>query len=414
MLLIRLPSRVRLVARRYFSCFPEHTKITMPKVSPTMTEGKLVTWKKREGDEIAEGEDIAEIESDKATMPISARDDGFMAKIFVQEDTADIPLGRLLAIVVEDEGDITAFKDYKENSEKADSQSAQSNVKPKAADQGSDRAGKDSPMPSTYEGPVGPAVMRLLNKYPDLNLDLVTPTGPKGRILKGDVLNAIETDTAFGPSAKAEPDSSETDSTLTETREEEEEEIASLPQPEQSERMKYTDVPISSMRRAIAKRLNKMNVPHQYAASSFNLDALLGLRKRLNLRRDSVNISVNDFIIKAVGIALRRVPKVNVRWDNASQTAISNDSIDVSMAVAIDGGLITPIVFNADKRGLVEIAKTTKELIAKAREGTLAPEEFEGGCFSVSNLGTLGVSHFSAIINPPQSGILAVGAPSKY
>lgn len=411
-----LSSQLRVLARRYLSSLPDHRKVTMPKVSPTMTEGKLISWKKREGDPIVEGEDIADVESDKATIPISAREDGFIAKIFVQEDTANIPLGKLLAITVEEEEHIAAFKDYQNpDEENASSMSAQPpGYGSRPTEDVSDPLESGSAASKNkYKGPIGPAVLRLLNEYPNLNLDQVTPTGPKGRILKGDVLAAIESGSAFSSSTDSETAPDEILSPESHVDASEPSEKVTK-QPEPGQRIKHTDAPLTSMRKAIAKRLSKTSVPHQYTSSSFELDALLKLRKHLNSSNESLKISVNDFIIKAVGLALRQVSAMNVRWDKKSDGPVPNDKIDVSMAVALEGGLITPIVTNADRRGLTDIAKLTKELTAKAREGTLEPEEYEGGCFGVSNMGMLGVSHFSAIINPPHSGILAIGAPGKW
>lgn len=387
----------------------------MPKVSPTMTMGRLVTWKKQEGDAFEEGEDIADVESDKATMPISAREDGFIARIFVSPDTPDIPLGQVLAITVEEQEFIDAFKNYTPSDAAPSSISSPS----RAANSAPDAKPSPNASPSTtpapvatpaklYDGPVGPAIMRLLNEFPNLRLSGITPTGPQGRLLKGDVLAAIEDGTAFGRAAST----SSSDAVDADTKSETGPSLTTIP----STKTDFTDVPVSSMRRAIAKRLlqSKTTVPHLYASSSYNLNALLALRKRLNAVEPSPRISVNDFVIKAVGVALQRVPAMNVRWSDDAGEAVTNDFVDVSMAVAIEGGLITPIVTGAHARGLADIARVTKELVAKAKEGTLAPEEFEGGSFSVSNLGMFGISQFSAIINPPQSAILAVGGGSKF
>lgn len=377
----------------------------MPKVSPTMTAGRLIVWKKQEGEAFEEGEDIADVESDKATMPISAREEGFMAKIIVPEDTPDIPLGRILAITVEEEEFISAFKDYVPPSDtEPDARAADGPSAPEAAAVAAPQASLPTAAPTNeYTGPKGPAVMRLLNEFPNLNLNAITPTGPQGRMLKGDVLAAIAGGTAFGSApatAAIEP--------------------AAAPQAEPVAMdlpgmPAYTDVPVSSMRRAIAKRLvqSKTGVPHRYASFSYQLDNLLALRKRLNSVEPSPKISVNDFMIRAIGIALRRVPQMNVAWDDVNKQTVLNEAVDVSMAVAIEGGLITPIITRVDSRGLADIAETTKDLVARAREGTLTPEEFEGGSFGVSNLGMFGISKFSAIINPPQSGILAIGCGSK-
>lgn len=408
----RIATTGRVIIRRYAASLPDHKKIIMPKVSPTMTAGRLVEWKKREGDSFNEGEDIADVESDKATMPITAMDDGFIARIFVPDDTPDIPLGQLLAITVEEQQHVREFGNF-------DSPSEFSGAPQSSPPSDELQSSTENTVTSRkYEGPIGPAVMHLLGRYPDLNLDLITPTGPNGRILKGDVLAAIDSGHAF-------TELSTDESSLKSSRAEKPAKSASKkapqsnPVPDQQQQMEfkgrraYTDVPVTSMRRAIAKRLSqsKSSVPHRYASAAYNLDALLALRKRLNTKDPSPRISVNDFVIKAVALSLVRVPEMNVCYNHSTSNFSQNKSVDISMAVAIDGGLITPIVFDADKRGLGEIANATKRLVENAKRGTLDPEEYEGGCFSISNLGMFGVSQFSAIINPPQCSILAVGAP---
>lgn len=391
----------------------------MPKVSPTMTAGRLVSWKKKEGEYFEEGEDLADVESDKATMPISAREEGYLARILVKEDTADIPLGTVLAVTVEEDQFIPHFNDYvppgeeKEDTEKTrpsdgkarsasgEGDHAVSMRKDReAGDVGEDR-GKAS-----YDGPLGPAIMRLLSEFPTLDLGGIKPTGPKGRLLKGDVLAAIEDGTAFG---RGSADSAKKEVGVRKEREDAEtEEVA------KDSEVAYTDMAVSSMRRAIARRLvkSKTSVPHRYASKSYTLDATLLLRKRLNEADSEAVVSVNDIMLKGIGVAMRRVPEMNVRWEEGIGV-VQNEGVDVSMAVAIEGGLITPIVKGVDAKGLADIARTTKDLVRRAREGVLEPEEFEGGGFSLSNLGMFGIPQFSAIINPPQSGILAVGSGGK-
>lgn len=378
---------------------PEHKEMTMPKVSPTMTHGRLVEWKVAEGDAISEGDIIAEVETDKATMPIEAKDDGFIARILVSDDSPDIPLGELLAITVEEQELVAAFKDYTPGgSGSAPPQSpepptlASPAVSKPASAPASAPAPSSSPSKSTSSLQISPAVARLLNEFPAIDLSRVAATGPKGIVLKGDVLAAIQDGTAFGREASAASlDGSSADGTKS---------------------TGYTDVPVTSMRRAIARRLteSKTTVPHRYASATYELDSLLALRKRINATDPSPAVSVNDFIIRAAALALRRVPEMNAAWDAASQSVVTNDSVDVAFAVAIDGGLITPIVKRADALGLAGIAAETKRLAALARDGKLQPEDYEGGSFSTSNLGMFGVTSFSAIINPPQSGILAIGA----
>lgn len=373
---------------------PEHREMTMPKVSPTMTHGRLVEWKVAEGDEIKEGDIIAEVETDKATMPIEAKDDGFMARILVSADTADVALGELLAITVEEKELVASFKDYIPGKAAVEAPPAPSvsPATPKAVSTPTSSSAPSPPSaPSKPRGSmqVSPAVARLLNEFPAVDLSLVAATGPRGIVLKGDVLAAIQDGSAFGRNASVAPSGTGAVSSAG-----------------------YTDVPVTSMRRAIARRLteSKTTVPHRYATATYELDSLMNLRKKLNAADSAPAVSVNDFVIRAAALALRRVPEMNAAWDEASEAAVMNDSVDVAFAVAIEGGLITPIVKNADSLGLAGIATETKRLAALAREGKLQPDEFEGGSFSTSNLGMLGVTSFSAIINPPQSGILAIGA----
>lgn len=408
---IFLARSVRIASRRWLSTYPEHRKLVMPKVSPTMTHGRFVAWKKKIGEPFEEGDDLADVESDKATMPISAREDGYIARTFVEADTPDIPLGRLLAITVEEEEFISAFADY------VPKDAVPASATPSAeADSAKSSPTTDSAptmivsSEKAYTGPIGPALARLLSQHPKIDLNRITPTGPKGRILKGDVLAAIENGTAFTteeakrketPAASPATSSSEPTTPV-----------------EQSvfRQVEYTDVPVSSMRRAIARRVleSKQVVPHQYASVTYELDSLLALRKRINSNDPSPAVSVNDFMIRAIAIALRRVPQMNVRWDVSQGEALPNPSVDISMAVAVPDGLILPVIANADTLGLASIAKLTKDLARRAREGTLEPEEYEGGYFGISNLGMFGIKHFSAIISPPQSGMLAVGGGGKF
>lgn len=379
----------------------------MPKVSPTMTMGRLVAWKKSEGEFFEEGEDIADVESDKATMPISAREDGYIARILVQEDTPDLPLGTVLAVTVEEEEFIGSFRNY-QPTVTASADDEEKEHKETKADTGKEQTivedNKTNPM-GTYTGPVGPAVMRLMNEYPNIDLGRIKPSGKKGRILKGDVLEAIADGTAFADGSK---DTQET-TTKQEIGTKQVEQVDG-----ESERAMYTDVNVTSMRRAIARRLvaSKTQIPHRYASTKYELDALLKLRKQMK-EEHGISVSVNDFMLKAIGVAMQRVPEMNVTWDESNGVIRNEGGVDVSIAVAIEGGLITPIVKGVDVKGLKEIGETSRELVKKAREGLLEPEEYEGGGFSLSNLGMFGIRKFSAIINPPQCGILAVGEGVK-
>eukprot|EP00737_Agarophyton_chilense_P003457 gb/GEZJ01004050.1/.p1 GENE.gb/GEZJ01004050.1/~~gb/GEZJ01004050.1/.p1 ORF type:complete len:494 (+),score=79.37 gb/GEZJ01004050.1/:179-1483(+) len=380
----------------------------MPKVSPTMTAGRLVVWKKREGDAFEEGEDIADIESDKATMPISAREDGFMAKILVPDDTPDIPLGELLAITVEEPEHVSAFADYHPPPDQSHTPSQTPQPSSSPAPPAPPASTTHTPHSSQYTGPLGPAIKRLLNQHPNLDLNAITPTGPKRRMLKGDVLAAIDAASAF----TSDPDQPTSPATRASTKPAAESQPPPTTTDHQPQPDRFYDTSVTSMRRAIAKRLvqSKTTIPHRYTSAKYQLDSLLQMRKRLNAMEPSPKISVNDFVIKAVAIALSRVPNMNAYWHEQQQCPMLRDQIDISMAVAIDGGLITPIVTDADRRGLAEIARTTKDLAARAKDGALDPAEFEGGSFSTSNLGMFGIKSFCAIINPPQSGNLAISS----
>lgn len=393
-------------AVRSLSALPEHKELTMPKVSPTMTHGRFIAWKKAEGEPFQEGEDIAEVESDKSTMPIAAREDGFIARIFVEPDTPDLPLDTLLAITVEQEEYIAAFKDYVPPSTASPDVNGSAPEPASPASAPAPAATSSAPSSMPYTGPIGPAVARLMNMHPDLDLSRVKPTGPKGHVLKGDVLAAIADGSGFAAPGDATP-------------------AASKPAPLQPAdsvvdaraEMEYTDVPVTSMRRAIARHVlqSKQEVPHQYARVTYELDKLLALRKRINASMEAdARVSVNDLIIRATAVALQRVPEMNVRYDASTGDAVPNETVDISFAIAIPDGLVLPVVYGADRLGLAGIAAATKDLVQRARTGALRPKEYEGGGFGISNLGMFGIDHFCAIISPPQSGMLAIGAGSKF
>lgn len=392
------------VLRRRLSEFPEHRLLTMPKVSPTMTSGRFIAWKKVEGEAFVEDEEIGEVESDKSTMPITARDDGFLARIFVNDDTPDLAVGTPIAITVEEEEFIDAFKNYTLPSNTSAAKSVADTKTDSSIESKSESVTPTPPPSASYTGSLGPAVTRILNQNPTINLDLIRGTGPKGRILKGDVLAAIEDGSAFATDTATKSDevidNREPVSITNETREE----------------VEFVDVPVTSMRRAIAKHVvnAKQQIPHQYATVEFELDNLLSLRKRMNAKSDEASrASLNDYIIQAAAVALVHVPEMNVRYDGATGKTIQNDTVDISFAVAIPDGLVLPIVFDAERRGIAGIAETTKILVERGRKGELQPEEYEGGNFGISNLGMFGIEQFSAIVSPPQSGMLAIGAGGK-
>jgi pyruvate dehydrogenase E2 component (dihydrolipoamide acetyltransferase) len=376
--------------------------ILMPALSPTMTEGTLSRWLKKQGETIKAGDVLAEIETDKATMEVEAVDEGVLGKILVPDGTEGVKVNAPIAILVQ-VGEAVPAEGAPAPAPAAAAPAAEA---PKAA--------APAPSPSPSAAPVvangrdgdrivaSPLAKRIAK---DAGIDLkgVNGSGPNGRIVRADV-EAVQTGQGAPAPAAAAPAPAP---------------VAAKAPPAPAKAPAITAphqfVPHSSMRRVIAKRLteSKQTVPHFYLTMDIELDALLKLRGELNARSSkdgggSFKLSVNDMIIKASALALRRVPKVNASF--TEDGVAYYDDVDVSVAVAIPDGLITPIIRRADQKGLATISNEMKDLGLRARAGKLKPEEFQGGGFSVSNLGMFGVKDFQAIINPPQAAILAVGA----
>jgi pyruvate dehydrogenase E2 component (dihydrolipoamide acetyltransferase) len=368
------------------------TNILMPALSPTMTEGTLARWLKKEGETIKAGDVIAEIETDKATMEVEAVDEGVLGKILVADGTEGVKVNAPIAVLV-----------------------AKGEAVPAAA------PAAPVPMPATASAPVAapapPAapppkassdasrvfispLARRMAEQAGLDATKLTGSGPHGRIVKADIEAALAR-----PAASAAPAPS-TSAPSTPAR---------APTPAPAITAPHRKLPLSSMRKVIARRLSesKREIPHFYVSMDIELDAMLKLREELNARSPkdgpgAFKLSVNDLIIKAAAVALRRVPKVNASYPE--DDLILYDDVDISVAVAIPDGLITPIIRKADQKGLAAISNEMKDLGARAKAGKLKPEEFQGGGFSISNMGMYGVSEFSAVINPPQAAILAVAA----
>ncbi|MDR3520173.1 MAG: pyruvate dehydrogenase complex dihydrolipoamide acetyltransferase [Acidocella sp.] len=372
------------------------TNILMPALSPTMTEGKLSRWLKKEGDEVKSGDLLAEIETDKATMEVEAVDEGFVAKIVVPEGTEGVAVNAVIAI-------LTATRGEKTDAPAA----APAPVAAPAAAPTTATVPAATPAPAPAAEDHGERVYasplaRRMAKQAGIDLANVKGSGPNGRIVKADIAGGVP----HAPAPKAEAVAP-----------------AAAPAPKPAApapviTAPHKKVPNSTMRKVIAKRLteSKRNVPHFYLTSHIEIDALLKLRAELNAKSpkdgaSAFKLSVNDLIIKACGVALRRHPQVNASY--TEEAIIQYDDVDISIAVSIPDGLITPIVRKADQLGLAAISNTMKDLGARAKTGKLKPEEFQGGGFSISNLGMFGIPEFSAIINPPQAGILAVGAGEK-
>jgi pyruvate dehydrogenase E2 component (dihydrolipoamide acetyltransferase) len=383
------------------------TQILMPALSPTMTEGTLARWLKKEGDTVSSGDLLAEIETDKATMELEAVDDGILGKIIVQEGSEGIAVNTPIAVVLEEGEDPSAADDMSaapapaaaapepEPAAEPAPQASAPQAAPQAAPQSSGGA-------RTFASPLA----RRMAADAGIDIAAISGSGPHGRVVKRDVEAAIAGGGAAAAPAAA-PAAAQPPAVVDQAK-------PPAPAPAAVPGQEFDEVPHSNMRKVIAQRLSesKQTVPHFYLTVDCEIDKLLELRKDLNGRspegEGAYKISVNDFVVRAVALSMRKVPMVNVSWTDAAMRVYK--SIDVSVAVAIDGGLITPIVRNADHKGLAEISVEMKDLATRARDGKLAPEEYQGGGFSISNLGMFGVKDFSAIINPPQSCILAVGA----
>lgn len=381
-------------------------EITMPALSPTMEHGNLAKWVAKEGDNVEPGQVIAEIETDKATMEVEAVDEGVIGKILIKEGTQDVAVNEVIALLLEEGEDKKALDSYKPKKvevaeEVADDVHDNDNKKgdaPKKAKQpqGGGGAGLTPPpvfVPSSSEEAssqssdvkASPLAKRMA-KEAGLNIESLTGTGPKGRVVKSDIEQAIKN----GGSS----------SNITRNN------------------VEVTSIPNDNMRKVIASRLlqSKQHVPHFYLSVDCELDKLLEVRKDLNEAaqidaesgKPVYKLSVNDLIIKAVAKGLKKIPQANASWTDDAIMQYNN--VDVSVAVATEGGLITPIVKNADQKSLPAISNEMKDLAGRARKNLLKPEEFQGGGFSISNLGMYGIKNFSAIVNPPQGCILAVGS----
>tara|TARA_B110000503_G_scaffold56739_2_gene90847 strand:+ start:5169 stop:6428 length:1260 start_codon:yes stop_codon:yes gene_type:complete len=365
-------------------------EILMPALSPTMEEGTLAKWLVSEGDVVQSGDLLAEIETDKATMEFEAADQGIIGKLLVTEGTANVKVNSAIAILLE-EGDAT------------DATVAPSAPAAVAADVMAAPA-VQAPAPAAPVAASGTRIFasplaRRIAADNGLDLTAITGSGPKGRIVKADL------STAVAPAAAAAPVSAVTMPTSANA--------AAVEAIYQGRGFKT--VPLDGMRKIIASRLTeaKQTIPHFYLRRDIRLDKLLRVRGEINkgLEARGVKTSVNDFIIKACALALQKVPTANAVW--AGDRVLQMEASDISVAVAIEGGLFTPVLQDAEAKPLSQLAVEMKDLAARARNRKLAPHEYQGGSFSISNLGMMGIDNFDAVINPPQGAILAVGAGKK-
>ena len=394
--------------------------ITMPALSPTMEEGNLSKWLVKEGDKIAPGDVIAEIETDKATMEVEAVDEGTVAKIVVPAGTEGVKVNALIAILAEEGEDVAAAAKGAASALKAEAKAEAPKEEPKPAE-----AKKEAAAPATVLAPVKadqPAaasnkgdrvfaspLARRIAKESGVDIAAVKGTGPHGRVVQRDVEAALASGGAKAAAPKAEAASAATPKPMSDDA------VLKL-----FEEGTYEIVPHDGMRKTIARRLveSKQTVPHFYLTIDCELDALLALRSQINAASPMIKtekgevpaykLSVNDMVIKATALALRDVPDANVSWTEGGM--VKHKRADVGVAVSIPGGLITPIVRQSDSKTLSAISNEMKDLAKRARDRKLKPEEYQGGSTSVSNLGMFGVKDFAAIINPPHATIFAIGA----
>lgn len=360
-------------------------EILMPAVSPSMTEGSIARWGKKEGDSVKRGDVLIEIETDKAVVEVEAEHEGILGKILVPERADNVKVGSVIALLAADGEDpkLLAADTPVATTDAAKENPATAPAAPATAV----LTAIDANVARLFASPLARRVAKQLN----VDVAKIAGSGPNGRVLKADVERAAATNTVAQPKPVIAP-----------------QEVIAQPNAVAAEA--FDETPHTSMRRVIAQRLSesKRTVPHFYLTVHCDMDALLALRRQVAQELDGVKISVNDFIVKAAAVALKRHPGINASWTDDAIRRYRN--VDIAIAVATPGGLITPIVRNVDQKSLGCISAETKDLAARAKEGKLRPDEFQGGGFTISNLGMYGISEFSAIVNPPQACILAVGA----
>ncbi len=388
------------------------TPILMPALSPTMTEGTLAKWHVKEGDTVEAGDVIAEIETDKATMEVEAVDEGKVGKIIISEGTENVPVNEAIAVLLEEGEDASAIEasgasEKQTKTEPKEPDNAQRNGN---ADQNANTSGdtvqsvRNNQSAAALAAPAkngdgrifaSPLAKRLANEK-GLDLRRIQGSGPHERIVKDDIMNAKVSDKAQSDPAPSYPQSRQGPDARA---------LAD------AYGLEYEAIPNNNIRRVVARRLSesKQTIPHFYLTTECRLDNLLKARKEINEQANGeYKVSVNDMLIKSCAMALNKYPAANVAW--TEEAILQFKHADISVAVATPNGLITPILKKAETKGFSQISREMKDLAGRAREGKLKPEEFQGGTFSLSNLGMYGISDFSAIINPPQSCILAVGA----
>jgi pyruvate dehydrogenase E2 component (dihydrolipoamide acetyltransferase) len=362
-------------------------EIQMPELGAEVTEGTLLAWLVGVGDEVSAGDPIAELETDKSTVELEAEQSGTLREIVVTEGTESVPIGAVLA---------------KLEAAASDEAASQASPAPEAAE-GAAQAPAPVPAPAAEaaaDSPGASPLARRLAEQAGVDLAGLAGSGARGKVVRADVEAATDGGGAAAPAPAPSP--------VVETQ-------ASAPTPTSDEGDVEGVVRVrhSAMRRTIARRLSesKQTVPHFYLRAACRVDELLRVRRTLNETSGDAKVSVNDFVVRAVALGLRDVPEANVSWSD--EAMLQYPRVDVSVAVATEGGLITPVVRDADRKGLATLSGEIRELALRARDGKLRPEEYQGGNFTVSNLGMYGIETVYPIVNPPQASILGVGAASE-
>ena len=377
----------------------------MPKMGDAMEEGTLVKWLKSEGDEVSEGDPIAEIETDKVTLELEAEDSGTLAQLIADEGQ-DIPVGEAIAFIA-GEGEEVPERAAGGGAEEAEEEGGEGEAQAQTAteteapeEEGGEEAAAQADGRTDGHFRASPIVRRLAQEN-NLDLSRIEGSGPAGRIVERDVRAAMESGTAQKTDGKAEVEAPEREAAP---------QVAAAPEPTRAPGTELVEP--SRMRRVIGERMtqSKQQVPHYYATVEVEMDDLQALRKQLNeqLEEQGIKLSINDFVMKAVALALKDFPNLNALW--TSEGIELHQQVDLAMAVALEEGLITPVIRDAANKTLSAISAASKDLAMRAREGALKPEEYQGGTVTVSNMGMFGVESFAAIINPPQAAIVAVSS----
>src|ERR687896_335185 len=385
-------------------------EVIMPKMGDAMEEGTLVKWLMSEGDEVSEGDAIAEIETDKASMEIEAEDSGTLAQ-FIASEGDDVPVGEAIAFIQGDgeevpERDGSAGGEAEEEAEEGGDGEVQAQTTTETEEE---ETAEEQPQAAQTDGHVRASpIVRRLARENDLDLSRIEGSGPQGRIVERDVRASLESGEAPTTDGQAEVEAPE--EPQQEQAAQQQIQPARLPEPTEAPGTQLMEP--TRMQRVIGERMTeaKQHIPHFYATVEVEMDATMALRKQLNeqLEEQGLKLSVNDFVMKACAVALRDYPNLNAIY--TSRGIELHEKVDLAMAVALDAGLITPVIKDCASKGLATISRESKDLAQRARDGDLAPEEYQGGTITVSNMGMFGVESFTAIINPPQAAIVAVSA----